>query len=284
MKKHQRYHYVGNVIVLQVSHPFAAPDEEEQRKAEIVRIVQLYLNENFSPEEINNDKPPADSDWRLRLHPPTETSRIIMFRSAGESQSFSLVPLKLKGHVSDDRTYQDVLNLLNDAYTELGGSFIDPEREGEERLKTISLDKNDPESLFRLKSISANWLASDLHHGGSTGGPGSLPAKKPAPTAAQHKFRLRGNDALDSLLSFRRPGSEVAILDTVRPLTEFPSDLNSIFTNMEVIRHAHRDDLDEEVWVSLGSYTQAPYHYLMPDHGPFIASIVRFIATTAKIR
>lgn len=284
MKKHQIHHIVGNVILIQVTHPVAGPGEEEIRKSEIVRFVQLYLDENFSPEQINNDKPPADSDWRLRLHPPTDISRIIMFPPAEESEPFSLVPLKLKGHIKEDRTPNDVLNLLNDAYTELGGSFIDPELDGEERFKTISLDKNDPEFPFRLKSISPDWLASDLHHGGATGGPGSLPARKPAPTGTQQRFQLKGNNALNGLLSFRRPGAEVAILDTIRPLTEFPSHLNAIFTNMDVIRHIHRDDLDEEVWNSLGSYTQAPYHYLMPDHGPFIASIVRFISPSVKIR
>jgi hypothetical protein len=285
MKKHQRYHFVGNVVVFEVTHPAASTlEEQEEIKQITVQLLQSYLDENFSPEEPNNDNPPANSNWRLRLQPPIETSRIMMFPQVEGSQPFSLVPLKLKGHIKEDRTPKDVLNLLNDAYTELEGSFIDAEQQGVERFRNISLDINDPESPYRLKSISPDWLASDLHHGKATGGPGSLPAYKPAPTGTQHKFQLKGSNALDCLLPFRQPGAEVAVLDTVRALTEFPSHLNAIFTNMDVVFHTHRDDLDEQVWDSLGAYTQFPYHYLMPDHGPFIASIIRFIAPSVKIR
>jgi Subtilase family len=285
LKSHKRYSFVGNVIVFEVTHPVASTaQEQEEIKQTIVQLVQSYLDENFSPEEPNNDKPPADSDWRLRLQPPIETSRIIMFPQVEGSQPFSLVPLKLKGHPKEDRTYEDVMNLLNAAYTELEGVFINPEPQGEENFLTISLDPSDPESEFQLKSISADWLSSDLHHGKATGGPGSVPARRAAPTGTQHKFQLKGSDALDSLVPFRKPGAHVAILDTIRPLTDYPSHLiNNVFNGMRVVPYTPQDALDQEVWDSLGFYTEFPSHYFMPDHGPFVASIVRFIAPTATI-
>jgi len=284
MNKHQKNHFVGNIIVFEVTHDPAEPGQEEVKKAEIVRAVGTFLfREDYTPPD-GNDKPPADSHWKNRLHPPTQDSRIITFQTA--ENAFSLVPLKLRGHIKEDRTPNDVLNLLNDAYTELESDFINPEQQGEGKFQTISLYVNNPESEFQLKSISPDWLASDLHHGKATGGPGSLPARKPAPTGTQHKFKLKGSDTLNSLLSFRQPGAQVAILDTVRPLTDFPAHLNAIFSppNMEIINQTHQDALAKEEWDSMGIYTQYPHHYLMPDHGPFVASIVRFIAPTARIK
>ena len=155
-------------------------------------------------------------------------------------------------------------------------------------FKTIILGDEGDE--IELKSISPNWLASDLHHSGNTGGPGSIPVSKPAPPHINPEFRLEG--PIDSLTDYRRPGAQIAILDTAIPFEEngaanFHPDLKSLLdgdSGLEIILYKnvvpppYGDDLD-----LFDPYADWEHHYEMRDHGTFIASIIRRIAPNAKI-
>ena len=128
-----------------------------------------------------------------------------------------------------------------------------------------------------MKSISPNWLATDLHHGGATGGPGSLPASKPVPSTAERQFQLDG--PINRLSTYRRPGAQIAILDTIQP-ANFPTDVQAIFSanpSMNTVPYIYPD------LTPLSAYAQLPNHYQMPDHGTFIASIIRAIVPSAQI-
>ncbi len=250
--------------------------------------------------EFLNDPQFGDENWRKRIQQPNSDSRIINFLSPTQSQEseiFSLIPLKIDGHDPLDPNPVDVLILLNDVYTELGDSF------------PLNLKDQSGNSLgVSLVSISPNWLASDLHHGGNTGGPGSMPARKNAPADIPPKFKLKGKEErLDSLLVHKPEvageGVEVVILDTAISLENgvdvtiningdkehvaFSPGITKMlagrpnhpdYPRMVVVAYPYPNELN-----ACDPYAAWPHHYEMPDHGTFIASIVRAIAPTVKI-
>ena len=278
---HERYLFAGHEVIFQVVH--------QGTTVGIFDAINEFLN----------DPQVGDDNWRKRLELPNADSRIITFPSpSGEPvpdqpRPFSLIPVTILGHDPKDPTPDDVLNLLNEAYTELEGRFFEQggggpvillqaNEDGEKKAKTIDLGNG-----FELKSISPNWLASTLHHGGSTGGPGSMPARKPELEEDQHKFRLKGKQPPHiSLLLHKSPVAEegkvqVAILDTARPLSDFdafPSKVRDMFIGVQVVPY-----LDPQELSNFDPYATWPHHYEMRDHGTFITSIVRAIASEAKI-
>ena len=302
--EHERYVFIADEVVFQVLHP---PITDQESGGAIITQMIGAINSFLRPGGI--DLQLGENNWRNRLEPPNADSRIVTFSSPTQlegSESFSLIPIKIIGHAQDDLTPNDVVTLLNDAYTDLGGSFIVPggggddedddekEKDDDGKRKDNNEEDDDNENTgnkgngfqsidlgneIGLKSISPNWLASDLHHGGATGGPGSLPVSKPAPSEAARQFHLEG--PIDSLTDYRRPGAQVAILDTgpYYPLDQFPSEIREILLAnpiLEVITYP--SDL-----IPSDLYTLYPHHYQMPDHGTFIASIIRAITPSAKI-
>ena len=309
--EHQRYVFVADEVVFQILHPPIIDEESAATlRTQIIAAINNFLRPGGT--EIGVQLP--DNDWRNRLLPLAfgVNLRIVTFSSPTQlkgTERFSLIPIKLIGHAQDDLTPDDVISLLKDAYTDLRGSFIvpggggdddgeegddedddderdDKENGKEKRNKLQPIPLNDAGDIS-LKSISPNWLASDLHHGGATGGPGSLPASKPVPSAAERQFHLEG--AIDRLTDYRRPGAQIAILDTAIPLfriennetlANFPPDIMAMFLanpGMEVLLYPYPD------LSPLGQYAQSPHHYEMADHGTFIASIIRAITPGAKI-
>jgi hypothetical protein len=295
--EHERYVFVADEVVFQILHP---PITDLETEAAIrTRIIAALIN-FLRPGGIEIGLQLPENDWRNRLAPPTANSRIVTFSSPAQlegTEHFSLIPIKLID--KDDLIPDDVLNLLKDAYDELGGDFIvpggggdddndergkddkdedekekDDDKDEKDRFRSIPLDDT---GEIRLKSISPNWLASDLHHGGATGGPGSLPASKPAPPNNKPEFQLEGT--INSLSTYRRPGAQIAILDTIQPVT-FPADVQAIFSanpGMITVPYIYPD------LSPLGTYAQLPHHYQMPDHGTFIASIIRTIVPSAQV-
>lgn len=274
------YLFEANKVIFQVRDLRANEPQTFNKRA--IDALGFFLRPS------GNDSPPKSPDrsWRYRLKLPTPNDlRVITFSSppqAQGSEGFSLIPLMLEGHAEGDLEPDDVLRLLHNAYTDLGGDFIKSggqeggETKGNE-FQLIDLDHG--ASGVGLISISPNWLGGTLSHGKPTGGPGSFPASKPVPTGAQHKFKLKGTGTLDSLLRFRRPGAQVVILDTARSLNEFPTP--NIFTanpSMEVIPYPDQKELN-----ALVPYWTPDDHYDMCDHGTFIASIIREITPSTKI-
>ncbi|HET9907542.1 MAG TPA: S8/S53 family peptidase [Anaerolineales bacterium] len=306
--EHERYVFVADEVVFQVLHPPVTDRESEAAmRARIIAAIVNFLRPGGG---IEIGLQLAENDWKNRLAPPTANSRIVTFSSLTQlegSERFSLIPIKLIRPDPQSFTQADVINLLKDIYTDLRDSFIasngdddnddedgnddkkdnregkdDREEERDEedrgnkddRLRPIPLDDT---GEISLKSISPNWLASDLHHGGATGGPGSLPASKPAPSAVPPQFLLEG--PIDSLANYRRPDAQIAILDTMQP-ANFPASVQAIFSanpSMNVVPYIYPD------LTPLSSYAQLPHHYQMPDHGTFIASIIRAIVPTAQV-
>ena len=277
--QHEGYLFAGHEVIFQVVHQGTTDG--------IFDAINGFLNDTQFP----------DDNWRKRLEQPNADSRIITFPSPpgepdpDQPRPFSLIPLTILGHDPRDPTPDDVLNLLNEAYTELEGRFFEQgggdvillqaDEEGEE-AKTIDLGGG-----YELKSISPNWLASNLHHTGNTGGPGSLPAERTEIEEDSHQFRLKGQEPPHvSLLRYKSPAAEegkvqVAILDTARPLTDFdtfPSRIKDMFIGVEVVPY-----LDPQELSDFDPYATWPHHYEMRDHGTFIASIVRAIASDAKV-
>ena len=277
--QHERYLFTGHEVIFQVVHPGTTVG--------IFDAINEFLNDPQFP----------DDNWRTKLGQLNADSRIITFPSPpgepgpDQPRPFSLIPVTIIGHDPLDPTPDDVLNLLNEAYTELEGRFFEQggidiiglqADEGGEEPKTIDLGNG-----FELKSISPNWLASNLHHGGSTGGPGSIPSRKPELEDDSHKFRLKGKQPPHiRLLPHKSPAADegkvqVAILDTARPLTDFdtfPSRIKDMFIGVDVVPY-----LDQQELNNFDPYATWPHHYEMRDHGTFITSIVRAIASEAKI-
>jgi hypothetical protein len=303
--EHERHVFVADEVIFQVLHPPIIDEESAATiRAQIIAAINNFLRPGGT--EIGLQLPA--NDWRSRLVPPTANSRIVTFSSLAQlegSERFSLIPIKLIRPDPQSLAQDDVINLLKDIYTDLGDSFIvpgggddeddekekDDEKErddngrddedndenGKERrdkFRSIPLDDTDE---IRLKSISPNWLASDLHHGGATGGPGSLPASKPSPPTVRPQFLLEG--PTNSLTNYRRPGAQIAILDTLQS-NNFPTAIQVIFSaNPSMITVPYNySDLSP-----LDPYAQLPHHYQMPDHGTFIASIIRAIVPSAQI-
>ncbi|HKY55304.1 MAG TPA: S8/S53 family peptidase [Anaerolineales bacterium] len=309
--EHERYVFVADEVVFQVLHP---PVTDLESAAAIrARIIAAIVN-FLRPGGIEIGVQLPENDWRNRLAPPTANSRIVTFSSLTQlegSERFSLIPIKLIRPDPESLTQDDVINLLKDIYTDLGDSFIvpggggdddndergkddkdedekekddekrkddddrkDDDKDKRDRFRSIPLDDT---GEIRLKSISPNWLASDLHHGGATGGPGSLPASKAAPPNNRPGFQLEGT--INSLSNYRRPGAQIAILDTIQPAT-FPADIQAIFSanpGMNTVPYIYPD------LAPLAAYAQLPHHYQMPDHGTFIASIIRAIVPSAQV-
>ncbi|HSL45682.1 MAG TPA: S8/S53 family peptidase [Anaerolineales bacterium] len=263
------YHLLADQVIFQIRYLVDQAQDIEER---IITVLEKFLN----PPE---GEPPANY-WRNRLEPLP--SKIINFSSPTQSmdslERFAFVPLRIKDHPEDDLTPEDVLIVLNDAYIELGEQLI--KLEGEKYTYTpLILDSSDPG--IQLKSISPNFLVGSMYHPRPTGGPGSLPVSKPAPSLPQRKFKLKGHGTMDSLLPFRQPGAPVVILDTAQALDDFPAEIKDIFVAdpaMEVFLYPDQPELN-----GLARYGQPPDHYDMNDHGTFIASIIRTITPSTKI-
>ncbi len=295
-KEHKRYYFAANEVVFQITHPATTTP------AEIVTAMQSFLKSqgnvsqqgNFSQQVqvgVGNISP-GNSNWRNRLKPPTlENSRIITFPSLdGETFSlvtislapFSLIPIRLGGHRKKDLRPKDVIRVLNGAYAELpNGSLVIGEG-------------------ISLQSISPNWFAKNLHHGGPTGGPGSWPLDVPAlqqpgtgtsSQISEREFRLAG--PMESLKPHkdRIPNGEVhvAILDTIptknleqaaQGLINSSADplIQYLFNSLDIHPYSNPAEL-----TGLNGYTSPPYHYEMPDHGTFIAGIIHTIAPKATL-
>jgi subtilisin family serine protease len=278
--EHEDYQLVADEVVFQINHP---ADEPQNIKERIIAVLEKFLSQspNATPQGEGYEEPLEESYWRKRLEP--DTARIITFSSltqSDNSERFSLVPLKLIDHSAEDLTPDDVLRVLNDAYTELIDQFLAAKEDeggenGTQRFNPIILDNNDPD--VGLKSISANFLAGGAWHPKPTGGPGSLPASRKTPSGAQRKFKLKGQGTMDCLSPFRHPGASVAILDTAQELDGFPPQIRDLFVadpGMEVFLYPDQ---------GLARYGQPPDHWDMNDHGTFIASIIRAITPSTKI-
>src|SRR5688572_9807385 len=266
--EHERYVFVADEVIFQVIHPTFIDDESAARiRGNIVSAINSFIRQEENPWGNSLDLLDEGNAIILTLSSLTQIEE-----SEETSERFSLIPIKISKHEKNDTNQIDVLNLLNDAYTGLEGRFINPEGEAGDRFLRIRLDENF-EDIY-LKSISANWLASGLHHGGNTGGPGSMPGRKPAPSKPEKKFKfeLDGDNPLESLSEYRRPGAQVAILDTARSLNEFNifPDIKEMFAPMQVFRC-------DPLLIVMDEYTKLPHHYEMADHGTFIASIIRAI-------
>lgn len=282
--EHEEYQFVADEVVFQIRHP---ADDLANVKERIVSALEEFLRRSPNDTQPGEgyEEPLAEGYWRKRLEPDTE--RIITFSSPTQnsnSESFSLVPLKLIDHSADDLTPDDALRVLNDAYTELIDQFLAAKGEeggenGTQRFNPIILDNNDPD--VGLKSISANFLAGGAWHPKPTGGPGSLPASRSATSGPQRKFKLKGQGAMDCLSPFRQPGASVAILDTAQKLDGFPPQIKDLFVAdpaMEVFLYPELAEPNE-----LARYGQPPDHWDMNDHGTFIASLIRAITPSTKI-
>ena len=264
-------------------------DKPETFKERLSNALRVFLRPDGSDlPQIKSNKESPDRPWRSMVGVPTldDLDSVIEFTPSMQfqgSQRFSLIPLRLEGHKKNDLDPDDVLRLLNDAYIELEGNFINPEGEA-------SGDKFEPfkKNQIRFISISPNWLGGSMPHNQPTGGPGSLPASLVAGT--QRRFEIRDLEVLDSLSRFRQPGAEILIFDTARDLDEFPAPVKDIFTAnppMEVYRYPNPNypNPPSEFAVLPPYWEEDPKkdHYDESDHGPFIGSIIRKIAPGAKI-
>ena len=301
-RRHERHYFVADEVVFQITHP--APTDTTPVsvvQANILASVRSFLpfNRNFLQEVIVSLLPAAGNDWRNRLKPPpqsrrptspnspTPTSRIITISSA---EPFSLVPVRVAWHSRSGLRSAAVSRVVQVAYDQLQSG-------------PINLGNG-----ISLQSISPNWFAKNLHHGGNTGGPGSWPLDAVAPQRlgteasskiSEHKFRLAGPIAkLKPYKDRIRKGKvHVAILDTIpssnlgqaaqgfmqngaiAPTTT--SLIQYLFTrspNFTVHPYSNSAEL-----TSLRAYTPPPNHYEMSDHGTFIAGIIHTTAPSATI-
>lgn len=274
--KDERHAFEADRIIFQVRD---LADDPKSFKGRLVDALKAFLGPNGSDlSQIESNKESPDRPWRSMVSVPTldDLDSVIEFTPSMQfqgSQRFSLIPLRLEGHKKNDREPDDVLRLLNDAYIELEGNFINPEGEA-------SGDKFEPfkKNQIRFISISPNWLGGSMPHNQPTGGPGSLPASLAAGT--QRRFEIRDLEVLDSLSRFRRPGAKIVIFDTARDLNEYPATVNDI-PPMTVYRY---QDLKPEFEALPPYWEEDPKkdHYDESDHGPFIASIIHKI-TSAEI-
>ena len=280
-RRHRSYHFVSDRIVFQIAHPTSATSDD------IRATIQSFLRtgRNDSQRVDVRDGSRADQNWRNRLQPPTS---IITFPSQ-TAETFSLVPIRLAGHWKIDLRPDDVIKVLRGAYAEL---------------------QNGPlamENGMNLQSTSPDWFAKNLHHGGTTGGPGSWPLRASAPSEPEigavapneYEFRLAGPILSLKPYKDKISGSnvEVAILDTVptadlersaQGLVPAPtaagagsSLIGYLFTpspNFVIHPYSNPGEL-----TSLEAYTPPPQHYKMPDHGTYVAGIIHTIAPNAPI-
>ena len=274
-RRHRSYHFVSDRIVFQIAHPTSATPDD------IRAAIQSFLRtgRNDSQRVDVKDGSRVDQNWRNRLQPPTS---IITFPSQ-TAETFSLVPIQLAGHWKIDLRPNDVIKALRGAYAE---------------IQNGSLDMGNGISL---QSISPDWFAKNLHHGGTTGGPGSWPINASAPGAIApnaYQFRLAGPMLSLQPYKAKISGSNVhvAILDTV-PTAELErsaqrlapapaaaragsSLIQYLFTpsNLDIHPYSNPGEL-----TSLEVYTPAPQHYKMPDHGTYVAGIIHTIAPNAPL-
>jgi hypothetical protein len=299
-KQHKRYYFVANEVVFQITHPASATTDD------LAAALQEFLGSDgdFWPQRLVNSFRPSmsnvrlspnyiprvDTNWRKRLRSPKAGElRIVTFPvQEGTADTFSLIPVRLAGHFRFDLRSVAVSSILGGAYEELQNGPL-----------TMRAGAN-----INLQSISPNWFAKNLHHGGPVGGPGSWPldalAPRPAGTSSpigEHEFQLAG--PIDSLQPYRQWPADaevhVAVLDTapssalVTSAQRFlPPSISAAASNpliqylfaagLDIHPYANASELTE-----LDRYTLIPRHPQIPDHGTFAAGIVHTIAQNAKL-
>ena len=256
-KEFEQYNFMANEVVFRITHPASTTP------AEIVDAMERFLRpERDASRQVSvNDTPRADRNWRNRLQPPKDGSRIITFPSEN-GETFSLVPIslvpfsifRLSGHRKRDLRPRDVIRVLNAASAELSN-----------RSLAIGTDIN-------LRSIFPNWLTSNLHHGRGTGGPGSWPLSVPSPT--QNAIHLTEQETTGGTTGRR---VNVAILDTAPVSAADEAQIRVLIPTLNPV-HYHNNPQN---FIALRPYTPPSEHIQMPDHGTFIASIVHSVAQNA---
>jgi len=287
--KHEETHaFEADRVIFQVRDQMDDPESFNRR---LVGALKAFLGPNDSDlPQIESNKKSSDRPWRSMVSVPTlDDLSFIEFPPPMQvqgSQRFSLIPLRLEGHKKNDLDPDDVLEVLNDAYTELGDGFINPDWNEGEDAQGSKFKPFDLINGIGLMSISPNWLGGSMPHNQPTGGPGSLPASLAAGT--QRRFEIRDLEVLDSLSRFRRPGAKIVIFDTARDLKEFPVPVRDTFTTnppMEVYPYPNPNYPNPlpEFEALIPYWVPQNEHYDKSDHGTFIASIIRKITPGAQI-
>lgn len=277
-QQHQKHYFVPGEMVFQVEHPDATINDDSNKL--VLQALRTFLTSDANFAKISDGPYKALSEnWRNNIIPPEDGTQVITFSATETAKPFSLVPVAI-------RAGQDVLAMLNDAVLELSAG-------------PVNMEEN-----FSLVSVSPNWVSSGLHHGGGTGGPGSWPKEAPKPTQNEIAFRF-GQNSIHKLdvhkNSLAGKVIHVAILDTVptntvtaramdilgqlRPAAlaqpNSPEALMQFVFGGNLTIHAIRPG--NATFANLAALTPPPFHYPIPDHGTFVAGIIRSITTTANI-
>jgi hypothetical protein len=197
--------------------------------------------------------------------------------SDSTDRSISLVSVQIDGSdTENDFNSNEVVAILRDVYAELP------------RNNRLELDND-----VTIEAVSPNWLINGLHHGPSTGGPGSRPLEAKPPDGDEWKFRPASLEEEASLQIKKVMGKkhevQVAILDTApsahvlaRAYHERTDHLlvQALFGPRGKLTVHHADPAD---LYPLMHYSPDKHHYWMPDHGTFSAGIIHSIAPEADL-
>jgi hypothetical protein len=272
MAPNELYYFVPGQVILHLEH--IDMDQDVLEKA----VAEFLANPN-----LKGFKGP----WsQLTLQPDKTITFPLIKSDDGKNISLVLTKFELLDTVNAGDVYgnQDkLIDLLVQLYNDLGEGF------------GIYNDE-----IF-IHYVSPNWLTSGAPHQPATGGPGSWPVPAGQPGIGHGKFSFpEMPNSGDIINASAGQDVEVAILDTA-PITECYMKLEGeavklewpdlgVLNNKEMYQGMYqylRENLAivpyKPSWGDF-CFRLMGHHYLMPDHGLFVAGIIHTIAPQALLR
>ena len=228
--------------------------------------IMLYVDhvESLDPIQLSDlIKPTIASLAKGKLKDPNPQSIITFPFGNNPDMVFSLVPVEVTSDNPDD----------------LVGLLVDLDR----NLKGISISPD-----VSIRAVSPNWLIGSAGHGKPhPPSPGSWPLEA---DEADRTFQLISQQGITPFANVQQTGLHVAILDTAPAAGDLeeayekwgtPGSLFSrLLDPLTGKLHVHRGINTE---IELMDCSPVGHHYLMSDHGLFIAGIINSIASEATL-
>ncbi|MBI3243096.1 MAG: S8 family serine peptidase [Chloroflexi bacterium] len=246
-------HFLPGKIMLHIKHP------ADLTQAELAKDIGSFLKQS------------EEQQWKSQLTPPKPEAILTFPLKDDKGRVLSIVPVRTR----DEK--QDLVELLITIHSELPKEPKEP----------LHISDN-----VTLNSVAPDWLIGSAPHGAHPPSPGSWPVEAPPPVEDAWKFGLRDNQGAQAPLPFTNGQGtriHVAILDTVPAKI----DLDEAYKRWQNSRHlidklwgpngkvqVHKDIYAD---IELMDYSPVGHHYLMPDHGLFVAGIINAIAPEATL-
>lgn len=222
----------------------------------------------------------SGQSWKKELVPPP-TEKIMTLPVESNGTVLSLAPARLVNEAASPR---EVVALLLEVY----------KRHGAEPIPIQSASG----LHLSLRSLSPNWLISDLSHGIGIGGPGGWPKRAALEAGQKPQFQFPEASALYEHTPGQGAGVDVVILDTAPCLHDlaeayekwsaphFPDIVSPNLLVESLLRPGGPLRVVPAVLEDLrlaAPFSVRGHRYLMPDHGLFVAGVIHSLAPLARL-